>query len=77
MSANNKFGMLLAVIVLAMYALAGCNDVVRTASAGATPYDPVLYRDTQTGCEYLATGVSRALTPRLRADGTQVCGGAK
>lgn len=46
--------------------------------------DPVVFTDRATGCEYLATRQRNALTPRLSADGKQVCnaiahaeGGAK
>lgn len=50
--------------------LSGCH--ARTDDRGDA-YDPVLYRDRVTGCEYLSTGNTASLTPRMGADGKQVC----
>lgn len=61
-----------AALILAM--CAGCAP--RTSDVATTPssaYEPVVYRDSVTGCEYLATGQYHALTPRLDATGKQVC----
>jgi len=47
--------------------LAGC---AKTASSDRT-YDPTMYMDRVTGCQYLSPGGSdrSALTPRIAADG--------
>lgn len=33
-----------------------------------------LYTDNKTGCQYLSAPFGRALTPRLDANGQQICG---
>lgn len=39
------------------------------------PHDVRVYRDTETGCEYVGSYRKRAaLTPRLGADGRPMCG---
>ena len=49
----------------------------------ATPPRPVapvdswtyvnVYTDPQNGCQYIALGMRSGITPRLNADGTQIC----
>jgi hypothetical protein len=48
------------------FALAG---TVSTGKMG----DLAIYDDVETGCSYLGLVNSGFITPRLRADGTQVC----
>lgn len=66
-----------AILALAVL-LAGCDydprKEVRTTNLGAaSSYDPVLYIDRDTGCHYLSTGNINSLTPRMGADGKQIC----
>jgi hypothetical protein len=56
---------------LVFLACAGCGP--RTSDAGQQAIEPVVYRDSVTGCEYLTTGQYHALTPRMSADGKQIC----
>lgn len=51
---------------------AGCGQ---TSGNTGRPLDPYVYRDRLTGCDYL--GSSHGITPRMGADGKQICGGAK
>ncbi len=59
-----------AVILLALVC-AGCHS--RTEDHDIKRHDPVVYRDTATGCEYLSTGRTITLTPRLDAAGKHIC----
>lgn len=55
-------------ILTVLLACAGCMK--RTGGEGVgrgMSGDPLLYKDTTTGCEYLSDG--RGLTPRIAADG--------
>jgi hypothetical protein len=56
---------------LAILACAGCAP--RTSDVEQKAIEPVVYRDSVTGCEYLTTGQYYALTPRMGADGKQIC----
>jgi hypothetical protein len=61
----------LAAIVLALIA-AGCSPRSGN-SESLDAIDPVVYMDRLTGCQYLSTGKYTALTPRMSADGKQIC----
>lgn len=61
------------ILLLMAVALAGCTNRTTDVAVGADPYDPVVYRDRLTGCEYLSTGEFKGITPRLREDGKQIC----
>lgn len=61
-------------IILLALACAGCHEQPRSGDGDAS-YAPVLYRDPVTKCEYLSRGNLGGLTPRMRADGQQICGG--
>ena len=55
---------------LVLAALAGCgNPRTSDADAAENAYAPVLYTDHVTGCDYLSTGQTQSLTPRIAADG--------
>lgn len=56
-------------IILLALLCAGCGN---SGSTGEKE-DPVVYRDRLTGCEYLARNYDGSLTPRMGADGKQVC----
>lgn len=56
----------LSIILLALVC-AGCQP--RTGEPDAAANNPVVYRDAETGCEYLSTGQVNALTPRIDSDG--------
>jgi hypothetical protein len=61
-------------LCLMLAALAGCSyepyPESRTRNAAPEAIDPLVYRDRQTGCEYLTRGnSSSSLTPRIAADG--------
>jgi len=63
---------LLAVIVaFSATMLTGCNSPAAT-STGAT-WEPSVWRDTETGCEYLSPRDARAITPRMDRAGKQIC----
>lgn len=50
--------------------LAGCAPrTTDIANGSEVAYDPVVYQDKATGCEYLSTGQFSVLTPRIAADG--------
>lgn len=60
-----------AIMICAALLLAGCT--VRTGN-DSEPSNPGVYRDRVTGCEYLSRGNSSGgLTPRMGADGKQIC----
>lgn len=44
-------------------------QMISPAKAGSDGYEPRVYRDTLTGCEYLATYHDGALAPRIDVDG--------
>jgi hypothetical protein len=57
----------LVIVLMASFALSGCK--ARTDETGKG-WNPAVYQDRVTGCEYLASGESSdALTPRIAADG--------
>jgi hypothetical protein len=61
-----------AALILLALACAGCHQ--RSADTSGEPADPAVYRDRVTGCEYLTKGhATSSLTPRMDADGKQVC----
>jgi len=60
-----------AFIAAVLLALTGCAG--RTGDVDTAPIRPVVYRDSETGCEYLSTGNFYELTPRMDRDGKQVC----
>jgi hypothetical protein len=47
--------------------LSACSP--RTGDVNPDFIDPVLYVDRVTGCNYLSTGETKSLTPRIAADG--------
>ena len=58
------------ILILAALAMLCAGCMKRTGGEGAGrgfSGDPLLYKDTTTGCEYLSDG--RGLTPRIAADG--------
>lgn len=58
-------------IVTAAVLLGGCGQ----AEAEQRVYRPTFYQDAETGCWYVAGGISdMALTPRLDGDGRPMCG---
>lgn len=67
------------VVIVALLLLTGCQ---KTGSGEApqigTSSDVRLWTDKDTGCQYFyssnANGSGAFLTPRMAADGTQVCG---
>ena len=56
------------ILILAILA-AACQPRTSDADAVKQAYEPVLYTDRVTGCDYLSTGDTRSLTPRIAADG--------
>ena len=54
-------------LLLGSIALVACMP--RTVDGPSKAFDPVLYIDSMTGCNYLSTGNSASLTPRIAADG--------
>lgn len=68
-----------AIAILALGMLAGCGEPTATpvgpSMVGITDNDVFVWRDSQTGCQYLVyAGYKRGgITPRLNPDGTQVC----
>lgn len=61
--------------VLIALALGGCGQA--TAEPEHRVYRPVFYQDAETGCWYVAGGISdMALTPRLDSDSRPMCGKA-
>lgn len=63
-------------ITLAIAALVGCTQKDDSDPPGGRS-GLLIYTDNLTGCQYLArpglNGDAEPLTPRLRADGSQVC----
>ena len=59
------------ILILAVVAVlaAACRPRTSDADAAKEAYEPVLYTDRVTGCDYLSTGDTKALTPRIAADG--------
>lgn len=63
-----------ALIVLLALALSGCERAsVKDAEAAETTHSPTVYRDRETGCEYVAGEVNSPLYPRMGRDGKQIC----
>ena len=61
-----------AALILAM--CAGCVPRTSDVAKGESfANDPVVYRDSVTGCEYLTTSQLPALTPRVDASGKHIC----
>lgn len=63
-------------LMLWMALLGGCNEAPAPPSSEVRPipgtgigFAPFVWMDTATGCEYLSTNTSAALTPRIAADG--------
>lgn len=54
-------------LIMIVVLLSGCAP--RAGDTTSDPYDPVLYVDRVTGCNYLSTGETKSLTPRIAADG--------
>lgn len=64
----NKYIALIAAILLI-----GC-DRPRTGEHSELATDPGLYKDRETGCEYLARGNQYGgLTPRMDSEGKHIC----
>jgi hypothetical protein len=62
-------------ILALVAALAGCSGGHRDDSDPANGRSGLaIYTDNLTGCQYLQAGGDRALTPRMGADGKQICG---
>ncbi len=53
--------------------LAACGDARTADNKLDAAYDPVVYVDHGTGCQYLATGGMYSMTPRLNASGKHIC----
>ena len=78
---------LIIIVLILLAALSGCDSrpygqprpyTDNTASASSIKGDAGdrklrVYRDPGTGCEYLSAMGTEGITPRMRADGTQVC----
>lgn len=66
---------LIVLLVFAMIGLIGCSEHTDTSVDGFNGYVRI-WTDPATGCEYIVTAYSYGggVTPRLKADGTQVCG---
>lgn len=69
------------ILLVALFLVVGCMARTGDPAAQTTEqtYDPIPYTDRATGCEYLTTGSTHALTPRIAADGKthRGCGGAQ
>lgn len=63
----------LAAAALILAVCAGCAPRTSDVAKGKEANEPVVYRDSVYGCEYLTTGQYNTLTPRMGADGKQVC----
>lgn len=64
-------GILFLVVMVALVC-AGCGPGPRVGDR--EPINPGIYRDIETGCDYLARGNNQGgLTPRMGADGKQIC----
>lgn len=59
------------ILILAALAVlaSACQPLTSDADAAKQAYEPVLYTDRVTGCDYLSSGDAKALTPRIAADG--------
>jgi hypothetical protein len=57
-------------------ALVACGPRTKDGAQAPT-YDPMVYTDRMTGCQYLTTTHDTTLTPRIAADGIHQlgCGG--
>ena len=71
-----------AALILLALLCAGCTDsqVKELAryeddsrrESNSSPREVKIYQDSETGCEYAMAGIS-GLTPRMGADGKQIC----
>lgn len=68
--------------ILGMLALAAAVVVLLTACSQRDDSDPpegrsdlIVYTDHLTGCQYLRSSSYSGITPRLAADGKQICKG--
>lgn len=59
--------MKISLIILLALVCAGCGP--RTGNHESRFIDPIVFRDTLTGCEYLASGIAGEITPRIDIDG--------
>lgn len=67
----NRFRWPLLILTLVVNVLTGCGPSETRESST----DLYVHTDKLTGCQYLsARGSNRVLTPRMGADGKQVCG---
>ena len=66
-----------ATVLMAILMLSACerwNEPGPRTRDKAEAYDPLVYRDQLTGCEYLTRGQpASSLTPRMGRDGKQIC----
>ena len=53
--------------------LTACGDARTADNKLDAAYDPVVYVDRGTGCQYLSTGNMYSMTPRLNASGKHIC----
>lgn len=53
--------------------LAACSAARTAYNKLDAAYDPVVYVDRSTGCQYLSTGNMYSMTPRLNASGKHIC----
>lgn len=65
---------LLIAALLAGLLLTGCKRTeVVTDEHAEVIWSPAVFIDDTTGCQYLAANYASALTPRLSAEGKQIC----
>ena len=53
--------------------LAACGNARTADNKLDAAYDPVVYVDRGTGCQYLSTGNMYSMTPRHNAAGQHIC----
>ena len=56
-------------IIIMAVLLSGCVPRANDANVDKEAYDPVVYIDRVTGCNYLSTFETKSLTPRIAGDG--------
>jgi len=57
------------VLLCAVLMLAGCDGIKTDLGSGLR-----YFRDSETGCQYVAISTGEYLTPRLSPDGKPMCG---
>lgn len=67
-------GIITALALLAIaYLVFAANMQGGKASGGPRAYGVNVFIDTTTGCEYLSGGLASGITPRMDANGKQIC----